>query len=128
MSERKVYVSTPLRRQVMERDGSVCVKCGSTNDLSIDHVLPEALGGPTTADNLQVLCMTCNVSKGDRVTVQTINGRQMMRRIQYPKHSTMDPSVYFGAREPDPGEASWSPNYLDAFIDIGPAPTATDAE
>jgi len=29
----------------LERDGRVCVYCGSSENLSLDHILPKSLGG-----------------------------------------------------------------------------------
>ncbi len=49
---------------VWNRDGGRCVKCGSNQRLEFDHIIPVALGGATTARNLQLLCETCNRSKG----------------------------------------------------------------
>lgn len=49
---------------VWNRDGGRCVKCGSNQRLEFDHVIPVALGGANTARNLQLLCETCNRSKG----------------------------------------------------------------
>ena len=53
-----------MRRAVFERDGGKCAQCGSNFDLQYDHVLPVALGGATTIDNLQLLCGDCNREKG----------------------------------------------------------------
>ncbi len=53
-----------LRREVWERDGGRCVECGTDFDLQYDHVIPVALGGATTAENLQLLCGPCNRGKG----------------------------------------------------------------
>jgi 5-methylcytosine-specific restriction endonuclease McrA len=50
---------------VYERDGGRCVECDSTFDLQYDHVLPVALGGATTVENLQLLCADCNRQKSD---------------------------------------------------------------
>lgn len=56
-----------VRRRVMERDGYRCVKCGSTEDLSLDHIYPWSRGGRDAEDNLRVLCRSCNSSKGAQV-------------------------------------------------------------
>lgn len=36
--------------------------------LEIDHVVPEALGGPTRRSNLWAICRYCNLLKSDRIT------------------------------------------------------------
>lgn len=59
-----------LRQAVLKRDGGSCMKCGSTRDLEIDHVIPIAKGGLTVMENLQVLCARHNRSKGDRESVR----------------------------------------------------------
>lgn len=64
----KKKVGAKLRRSVLERDGYRCLFCGSTTRLTMDHVIPEAKGGPTTFENLQVLCGSCNSRKGVRVS------------------------------------------------------------
>ncbi|MGN1136803.1 MAG: DEAD/DEAH box helicase family protein [Oscillospiraceae bacterium] len=49
----------------------VCAICGEKHRtrerLQIDHIIPMAEGGLTTADNLQVLCSACNMRKSDKV-------------------------------------------------------------
>lgn len=52
------------RRAVWERDGGRCVACGATFDLQYDHVIPLALGGADSVENLQILCAPCNQEKG----------------------------------------------------------------
>ena len=46
-----------------------CCKCGSTKDLTIDHIIPVAMGGTSTRDNLQLMCQSCNLAKASRVEV-----------------------------------------------------------
>ena len=49
---------------VWKRDGGRCVSCGSRQSLEFDHIIPLAMGGSSTARNLQLLCETCNREKG----------------------------------------------------------------
>lgn len=57
-------INREIRRAVFERDGGTCVECGSNFDLQYDHVIPVALGGATSLENLQLLCGDCNRAKG----------------------------------------------------------------
>lgn len=51
-------------RQVMQRDGWKCLRCGSMKRLTKDHIVPIAKGGSNDASNLQTLCHSCNSWKG----------------------------------------------------------------
>jgi 5-methylcytosine-specific restriction endonuclease McrA len=53
-----------VREAVFKRDGFVCAECGTHRDLSLDHIVPVVAGGEDRLDNLQVLCRSCNSSKG----------------------------------------------------------------
>lgn len=55
-----------LRQAIEARDGRKCRECGSTQDLTIDHILPVSKGGKTELKNLQLLCRKHNHLKGDR--------------------------------------------------------------
>jgi hypothetical protein len=60
-------ISPALRATIFARDGHRCLRCGTTDKLTIDHKRPVARGGTNSADNLQTLCGPCNSSKGARV-------------------------------------------------------------
>lgn len=62
----KAVILKSLRWEVFKRDDFRCRDCGTRDDLQADHVLAESKGGPTTLDNLQTLCKSCNCKKGPR--------------------------------------------------------------
>jgi len=53
--ERKMYVCEHC-----------CIYCGSTDHLSLDHIIPVSKGGPDEGSNLVWACRSCNSSKGDK--------------------------------------------------------------
>jgi 5-methylcytosine-specific restriction endonuclease McrA len=61
---RREPIPVEVRKAVFDRDGGRCAECGSTFDIQYDHIIPVALGGASTVENLQVLCAPCNQSKG----------------------------------------------------------------
>ena len=65
--ERRRYSLTKeVREAVWERDGGKCVECLAKENIHYDHIIPFSLGGSNTIDNLQILCASCNLSKGNR--------------------------------------------------------------
>ncbi len=67
----KRYIHIPYkkviltRQNIFKRDGFTCQYCGTTRDLTLDHVIPKAKGGKTTWMNLVTACKNCNARKGD---------------------------------------------------------------
>jgi len=57
-------IPSDVRREVWRRDGGKCVKCGSRENLEYDHIIPISRGGSNTARNIELLCESCNRSKG----------------------------------------------------------------
>ena len=57
-------ISKAKRDRILYRDYNKCLKCGSTENLSMDHINPKVLGGTDSEDNLQTLCGACNSKKG----------------------------------------------------------------
>jgi hypothetical protein len=61
-------IPTSVKLEVWKRDGGKCAKCGATEDLHFDHIIPWSKGGSsTTADNIQLLCGKHNLEKHDRI-------------------------------------------------------------
>jgi 5-methylcytosine-specific restriction endonuclease McrA len=54
-------------RALLDWFGNVCLRCGATEALSTDHVVPITKGGADTIENLQPLCMACNNRKRTKV-------------------------------------------------------------
>ena len=58
-----------MRFKVLEAGGRRCASCGITSEdraLDVDHIVPHSKGGPSTFENLQILCSKCNRAKGNR--------------------------------------------------------------
>jgi hypothetical protein len=61
-------IPTAVKLEVWRRDEGRCVRCGATDNLHFDHVLPYSLGGASvTAANVQILCARHNLQKGARI-------------------------------------------------------------
>lgn len=60
-------IAAGVRQLVFERDEHACVTCGTSDDLTLDHIYPWSLGGADDEANLQTLCRPCNIAKGARV-------------------------------------------------------------
>ena len=49
----------------------ICAHCGKKSPhrglFQIDHITPMSKGGKTVSDNLQLLCRTCNMKKGNKI-------------------------------------------------------------
>lgn len=59
-------VSKRLRYEILRRDNHTCRYCGlraADTELTVDHVLPVALGGGDEATNLVAACRDCNAGK-----------------------------------------------------------------
>ncbi len=67
------------------RDNFQCQYCGSTSELTFDHLLPRSRGGKTTWDNIITACSTCNLRKG---------GKLAKHANMSPRHMPYRPTIY----------------------------------
>lgn len=86
-------ITPQLRSEILERNGYTCQLCGASPGepdpinpnrkirLHIDHVVPISQGGPTTAENLRVLCSTCNQSRSN-IQVASESAKNLLARIR----------------------------------------------
>jgi hypothetical protein len=69
------YIPAEVKREVWTRDQGRCVYvssetgrvCGSTHRLQVDHRKPFSHGGPSTLENLRILCHAHNQSEARRI-------------------------------------------------------------
>jgi HNH endonuclease len=63
------YVPQGMMLKVVRRDGQICQMCQHSvpdDQVEFDHVIPFSKGGPTQADNIRLVCRTCNRKKMDK--------------------------------------------------------------
>lgn len=68
-------LSQRLRFEILRRDGHTCRYCGQSAPdvkLTVDHVVPVALGGSDDPDNLVTACQGCNAGKSSIAPDQPI--------------------------------------------------------
>ena len=51
-----------MRKKLLNKE-SVCAICGTTENLTIDHIVPVKDGGINDISNIQILCGRCNTLK-----------------------------------------------------------------
>ncbi|ACG74643.1 HNH nuclease [Anaeromyxobacter sp. K] len=68
------HIPAHVRREVWARDGGRCTfvlasgeRCESPHRLELDHIVPRARGGGSTADNLRIRCRGHNLAEARRV-------------------------------------------------------------
>lgn len=68
----QTLIPTSLRRLINEHFHHRCGYCQTSElivgaSFTVDHILPEALGGLTILENLCLACWPCNLRKGKRI-------------------------------------------------------------
>ncbi|MDM8562918.1 HNH endonuclease signature motif containing protein [Candidatus Marithioploca araucensis] len=78
------YISVALRKRVTKLAGHRCGYCLRTEELmgmsmTIEHLIPQALGGSTTEDNLWLACTSCNQFKGTQIKGRDSQSRHSVK-------------------------------------------------
>jgi hypothetical protein len=68
----RTHIPPALRQLVAERSRHRCSYFLTLEHwvgavFTVDHIIPESLGGTTTPDNLCLACWSCNLIKHDRI-------------------------------------------------------------
>ena len=149
-------ISKRLRFEILRRDGHTCRYCGRSTPevkLTVDHVVPVALGGADDPTNLVAACIDCNAGKssvaGDQQKVtaaaeSAIRWADAIRLAadarQRERHQFDSEIASFGAswseysyeatetvtvRKPVPREKDWE-NSIKRFLALGVTLEAMD--
>jgi hypothetical protein len=61
------FIYMPDKDGIKYKKKEKCERCGGTNKLATDHILPIAKGGTDCISNKQTLCIHCNSKKNDTI-------------------------------------------------------------
>jgi 5-methylcytosine-specific restriction endonuclease McrA len=74
------------KQEIFRRDHFKCQYCGQqARELTVDHVLPQHLGGESTWSNLVTACPSCNHKKGGLTLAQS--GLKLKKNPSQPPRS-----------------------------------------
>lgn len=62
------FIPREVMLKVVRRDNHICQVCHKhvpDNEIEFDHLIPFSKGGPTTVENIRLLCRTCNRKKSN---------------------------------------------------------------
>lgn len=132
-------VSKRLRYEILRRDNHACRYCGATAPdvkLNVDHVIPQALGGTDTPDNLVTACADCNAGKTssmpDALTVADVDQDTFRRSAAARARPTLDPETgmptRWSFREIELAIAEFAWNHAWAITTEGQSPPAEDRD
>lgn len=54
------------------KDNDKCGDCGGTSNLTVEHIIPQSIGGQDNIENLRVLCMGCNLRSYHRLVKKAL--------------------------------------------------------
>jgi 5-methylcytosine-specific restriction endonuclease McrA len=57
-------------KELIKLYSSPCIACGTTERVTVDHIIPIVRGGRHSIGNLQPLCLTCNSSKNAKTMAE----------------------------------------------------------
>ncbi len=95
------------RANIYARDGYQCQYCAtrlSASELTYDHVLPVARGGPKSWENIVTCCIPCNRKKGNRTPEEA--GMKILRAPKAP--SGFPHKIQFHFQQRKAPESWWS--------------------
>lgn len=77
-TDKKENMSLRQKREIFLKFSNKCFKCGSHEDLTLDHHLPFCMDGRLTESNSVVLCRSCNSSKNAKHPTRFYTQKELM--------------------------------------------------
>lgn len=88
---RRESLTQSKKFEILRRDNYTCKKCCRVADynlsMHVDHIIPLSKGGDNSEENLQTLCVDCNLSKGNMLEVINPELPLEAHFVQNPKSS-----------------------------------------
>ena len=88
-----------LRERILVRDNHCCQRCGSEEELQIDHIISRVDGGQNNESNLQVLCKLCNLKKGKKSGFLSVKGHPPFLFVPIPPQISVDFDLFEEIKE-----------------------------
>jgi 5-methylcytosine-specific restriction endonuclease McrA len=90
------------KKNIIKRDNHKCQYCGKTTGvMTTDHIIPKALNGKDTWENMVCACLECNNRKGNLALKEA--GMKLNRKPKRPNYFT------FVLNEFGPPKSEWRP-------------------
>jgi len=70
------YIPRDVMFKVINRNNQICQVCKKNvlfDEVEFDHIIPVSKGGPSTVDNIRLLCRNCNRKKSNSLN-ELLNG------------------------------------------------------
>lgn len=83
--EDREYFSATERRAVLRRDRFKCYLCGD-RATEVDHIIPQAEGGPHSPENAASICGPCHKAKTRDEALRGYKRRQAKLRLPEDPH------------------------------------------
>lgn len=106
MSTEKKSIPASVRERVADEARHRCGYCLRTEELmgmlmTLDHIIPEAAGGPSSEENLWLACRRCSEFKGTQThALDPLTGRRVRlfdpRRQKWSEHFAWSEATDYG--------------------------------
>lgn len=116
------HIPDSVKREVWERDEGTCQACGATKNIEYDHKTPVSAGGQSVAQNLQLLCRTCNRRKRTKPHTDATGTYPQAAQAEHPATANLRLRSTEAEERRDRGEGERRARPVDNQAPAAPAP------